>query len=114
MAKIPKQTKRKAPRTAFKPGQSGNPNGRPKRKSMTAHLEEALTDDARKKIALAQIAKAKKGELASAEFIFKRIDGNVPQRIDVTARLRKLAEDAGADPDEAEREFERILKESQA
>lgn len=25
------KTKRKAPRTAFKPGQSGNPNGRPKR-----------------------------------------------------------------------------------
>ena len=49
-ANRPKSGKRKAPKTAFKPGQSGNPGGRPKineefreraRKAVDAHVLDA-------------------------------------------------------------------------
>lgn len=39
MSAIRQNTERKAPKTAFKPGQSGNPSGRPKR---TAEQKDAL------------------------------------------------------------------------
>lgn len=79
-----------------------NLNGRPPRKSMTAHLEEAATDAARKKIAKAAINKAKNGDLAAAQFIFDRIDGKVPTRIDITQQMRDLVRDAGLTDEEAE------------
>lgn len=63
----PQQTKRPVPRTAFKPGQSGNPGGRPRElkevlEAAREHSEEAIerlaywmrTDDPRASPAAAQ------------------------------------------------------------
>lgn len=97
-----KLTKRKAPSTAFKKGPDPrrNLNGRPKRKSMTAHLEEAVTDDARKKIVIAQREKAKRGDLDSAKFIFDRLEGKPTEKHEVSGpdgEPIKLRWDADAD-----------------
>ena len=40
------QTKRKAPSTAFKPGQSGNPSGRPKEVAHVKELAKKFTAEA--------------------------------------------------------------------
>jgi hypothetical protein len=40
------QTKRKAPKTAFKPGQSGNPTGRPKEVAHVKELAKTYTEEA--------------------------------------------------------------------
>ena len=45
-ANKPKTGKRKAPWTAFRPGQSGNPNGRPKRTPQEFQLIEACQEKA--------------------------------------------------------------------
>ncbi len=61
-----------------------NLKGRPPRKSMTAHLEEALTDDARKKIAEKVREKAKAGDLEAIKWLADRLDGKVPNRTEIT------------------------------
>ena len=40
------QSKRKAPKSAFKPGQSGNPSGRPKEVAHVKELAKSYTEDA--------------------------------------------------------------------
>lgn len=99
----------------WQPGQSGNPNGRPKKgQSLTEALEGALTQAKRRKLARKVVELALEGNLQAIAFVFDRIDGKVPQRVDVTARLRRIAEEAGLDPEEAILVAERIVKEAQA
>lgn len=77
-----------------------NKNGRPPRKSMTAHLIEAATDDARRKIVDRVVGAAKMGDLRAIEFVFQRLDGNVAQKIDIAFVLRLVAEKQGIPPDD--------------
>lgn len=69
--------------TPFKPGQSGNPNGRPKK---IPEIDELLADvlgdgDEAKAILQALITKAKKGDVRAAEVIFDRAYGKAKQDI---------------------------------
>lgn len=94
--KAENQPEKKRPRTAhlaahdFKPGQTGNPGGRPVGSlSMTTILREILSSKATKKskktraeeVIDAMIAKAKKGNVEAAKEIFNRIDGKVIERV---------------------------------
>jgi hypothetical protein len=70
----------------FQPGQSGNPNGRPKSKPFRKALSEALKasdDDSEilKAVALALVAKAKEGDVQAIKEIADRMDGKVAQAI---------------------------------
>ena len=77
--------KQKAPRTAFKPGQSGNPKGRPKKGTAFAErIREAITDEEW----LAIITKAKEqaidGDRSARDFLIDRTEGKPNQKIDIT------------------------------
>lgn len=72
--------------TPFKPGQSGNPGGRPKTKPFRDALRrllEAAGDDTEKldKLALALYGKALEGDVPAAREIGDRLDGKVTQPI---------------------------------
>lgn len=79
----------------FKPGQCGNPNGRPKGKSLTTLLRDLLErkinvkdpisgrtnkKTIRDHIGLQLAAKAAKGDLKAIETVFDRLDGKAIQR----------------------------------
>lgn len=72
----------------FKPGQSGNPNGRPKKLPELDHLlAEVLGEESgneAKAILQALLTKAKKGDVRAAEVLFDRAYGKAKQ--DVTQR----------------------------
>jgi hypothetical protein len=71
----------------WKPGQSGNPAGRPKGAVSIVRLMrnvlEENGEEAARKIALAIIEKAKAGDPKCAEIVLDRIDGKVTQGLEV-------------------------------
>lgn len=71
----------------WKPGQSGNPSGRPKKRLLdevlTELLEAADSGDAIE-IAKALIAKAKGGDSLSAKLVAERTQGKPMQKVEVT------------------------------
>lgn len=71
----------------FKPGQSGNPGGRPKGQSITAKLRAIVdADDGAVAIALAEAAKkaALEGDFRFWKELCDRIDGPIRQQLDQT------------------------------
>jgi hypothetical protein len=71
----------------FQPGQSGNPNGRPKSKPFKDALQRALKaadgdSEVMASIALALVAKAQEGDVPAIREIADRLDGKVTQPID--------------------------------
>jgi hypothetical protein len=105
------------PATQFKPGQSGNPGGRPKGSTLTRLLAEALEKDRlndkemkdAKKVAEvlveAILQKAIEGDYRFVELVINRIDGKIPNSLTIdthesTDFLRGflLAEAQAADP----------------
>lgn len=101
----------------FQPGQSGNPKGRPKKgRSMTEALEAAVTPRARRKIAKLVLEKALAGDPWAIAFLFDRIDGRAPLRIDIAERVREFAREAGLSDDDVEEAVltaEGIVREAQ-
>ena len=72
--------------TPFKPGQSGNPGGRPKTKPFRDALRravEAAGDDTQRldMVALALYSKALEGDVSAIKEVADRLDGKVPQGI---------------------------------
>ena len=72
----------------FKPGQSGNPGGRPKSRPFKEAIDRALkaSEDAGAGLSLDDIAtalllKAKSGDVAAIKELAERYDGKVPQAI---------------------------------
>jgi len=70
----------------FQPGQSGNPNGRPKVKPFRNALSEALKaaggdDEMLRAVALALVSKAKEGDVPAIKELADRLDGKVAQAI---------------------------------
>lgn len=72
----------------FKPGQSGNPGGRPK-SSMTEVLRQVVAakgpDGKTKREHLAEklVALAEKGDVAALKYIFDRCDGSPPASVKI-------------------------------
>jgi len=72
----------------FKKGQSGNPNGRPKMPDLKEAMAKILADEKEGKTALDAIlaamrAKAAKGDVRAAEFLFDRGYGKPTQDINM-------------------------------
>lgn len=70
----------------FQPGQSGNPNGRPKSRPFKDALERALKaagadKDLLDSVAAALVAKASDGDVPAIKEIADRLDGKVTQPI---------------------------------
>lgn len=82
-----------SPATEFKPGQSGNPNGRPKK---LPELDKLLADvlgeekdgiEAAKAILMALRAKATKGDVRAAEVLLDRAYGKAKQNIEHSGEI---------------------------
>lgn len=82
--------KRKAPSTAFKPGESGNPGGRPKRTQEELDLIEACKD--RTPAALAVIesimmeGQNERNRITAATFIIERAYGKATQVQEISGK----------------------------
>ncbi len=83
----PKQTKRgkrKAPKTAWRKGQSGNPGGRPKEVAEVRELSRQYTEEAiQTLVTLMQSAKLERTRLAAASELLDRGYGRPAQAIDL-------------------------------
>lgn len=71
----------------FKPGQSGNPGGRPKGTSITAILNrklEELGDDGKsraEKIAEVIVREAESGDYKFVDMLLQRTEGKIPDKV---------------------------------
>jgi hypothetical protein len=80
--------KRIANLTPWKPGQSGNPGGRPKSKPLTDKLLEALSDPkVCEALVLAWVKGAQKGSIMHLREILDRVEGRVPQPLSVSGTV---------------------------
>lgn len=72
----------------FKPGQSGNPGGRPKRKPLTEAYERILSNPAEANaIAKAMIRLARKGNVRAAQELADRTEGKAIQAMDISGDM---------------------------
>lgn len=82
--------------TQFKPGQTGNPSGRPKKlPQIDLLLADVLGDEEgseAKEILLALLHKAKKGDVRAAEVLLDRAYGKAKQEIkgEINHKIEKL------------------------
>ena len=102
----------------FPPNTSGNPGGRPKKdRQLTAALETIVD---RKKLGAALWKLALAGKLEAIKYIYDRIDGTPPQRVqveinDARQEAERMADDLGLEGDartEAVETAVRLLQEA--
>mgnify|MGYP001548391021 CR=1 FL=1 len=77
----------------WKPGQSGNPSGRPKKKPLTEALQRVLaklSDDERDVLCQELITKVATGDVAAFKEVADRVEGKVPQGIGQAEELGAL------------------------
>ncbi len=68
--------------TQFKPGQSGNPGGRPKETPITDALRAALSDPSElEKFIRAVLKKANKGDVKAFQAVSDRVEGKPAQAV---------------------------------
>jgi hypothetical protein len=83
-------------RPPWKPGESGNPSGRPKKKPVTELYEQILADPENVAMVRASILKAlSKGQMAMVlqlREMTERVEGKVVQPIDADVTIGTLAE----------------------
>jgi hypothetical protein len=77
----------------FKPGQSGNPKGRPPTRGLLVHLRKQLEDatkglPAEELIAKKLVELAKAGDLAAIRECFDRVEGRPKQSVDLDVKER--------------------------
>ena len=95
--------------TQFKPGQSGNYSGRPKKdRGLIAALEAAVdkTELAEKLVELAM-----GGDMMAVRYIYDRIEGSPTQRHEVSYdaaldEVRRMAQERGLSPEDTQRAVE--------
>lgn len=76
--------------TSFKPGESGNPNGRPpKGYSITEMMKEMLANEPKVKETLGKviITKALEGDTTAIKTVWQYMDGMPKQTIDATVTV---------------------------
>lgn len=83
--------------TSFKPGQTGNPNGRPKEEwTWSGVLRDAVEEMAKdgqpikKHVATAILRETLKGNVQAFNAIANRMDGMPAQQTDITSKGEKL------------------------
>ncbi len=69
----------------WKPGQSGNPSGKPKSKPLSDLLRRAGENGAYKRIVDALIARALEGDIKAITVVLDRIEGRVNDKLVVEA-----------------------------
>lgn len=75
----------------FKPGQSGNPTGRPKKlPELDKLLAEVFGDNEMELILKAMYSRALKGDTRAADIILNRVYGKSQDRVDVTTNGKDL------------------------
>lgn len=78
-------------RHRFKPGQSGNPSGRPKKKPLTELYEEILNDSKKigevRRAIIAVLVKAQPGMVPLLKEMADRTEGPVKQQISLDAKI---------------------------
>jgi len=82
----------------WKPGQSGNPSGRPKSKPFKEALQEVISRVGLQGAAAALVARANTGDVAAIKEIGDRLDGKVPQSIGGSDELPPIQGFAWIDP----------------
>jgi len=116
-----KKTGRGSGLIPFKPGQSGNPGGRPKGFSLTRLVREALQKEdptTRKQnaemIADKVVELAKQGNIAMIPLVWRYIDGDPKSAAELSLRelAEQLADRLGLDAEELLGAFERDQKAS--
>lgn len=65
----------------WKPGQSGNPGGRPKWKPVSEALQHLVTPDVAEAIASQMLIRAGKGDVSAFNAVMDRLEGKVPNTI---------------------------------
>jgi hypothetical protein len=83
----------------WKPGQSGNPNGRPKRKPVSDEIAALLSDadgQAAKALAKVILREALKGDIAFVREVLDRAEGKAQALLDVTTKDESLNGDKDA------------------
>lgn len=74
----------------WKPGQSGNPNGRPliasRYKRILAETDPVSGQSNEERIAHVYVEQAKKGSLAAWEHILERVEGKVPDVLNASVK----------------------------
>lgn len=78
--------------TSFKPGESGNPNGRPpKGYSITEMMKEMLSSDPRVKETLGKviITKALEGDMTAIKTVWQYMDGMPKQNVTLEGNENK-------------------------
>jgi hypothetical protein len=74
--------------TPWKPGQSGNPGGRPKRKPLTDKLLEVLEDPKQLEVLVrVWLKQAQKGSIMHLREILDRVEGRVALPVDVSGHV---------------------------
>jgi hypothetical protein len=71
----------------WKPGQSGNPGGRPRKRLIDRELEELLSDSdssLANAIARALLVRARKGDLKAIQLVVERTEGRPRQAVEVS------------------------------
>ena len=76
----------------FRPGQSGNPNGRPKKIQAAANIAEEATERAMRKLSALIDSEDAKVALAAAQAIIDRSMGKPKQTLDIGKAKRSLDE----------------------
>jgi hypothetical protein len=73
----------------FKPGESGNPNGRPKGKTLTERVRDVLDEnpDTAQAIVDAGIEAARKGDFQFWKYMFDRLDGTPTQQLNIDHKV---------------------------
>ena len=85
-----------SPETEFKKGQSGNPNGRPKKLPSIDLLMAEVMGEEKDGITAAQAilnmlrGKAAKGDIKAAQLLLERAYGKAKQNIDITTQGEKV------------------------
>ena len=69
--------------TKWKPGQSGNPHGRPKKENCLTDILKAKVDP--EELAERLIAKANEGDMIAMKYIYDRVDGRPKESVDIDA-----------------------------